>query len=91
MRDKRWRLADYDIADVAAIQALNAGTATSDQQKRALDWIINKAARTYDHPFDLDSAHVSAHYAGRMFVGQQIVKLVNINRNILNKKENIDE
>lgn len=91
MKEKRWRIPDYDIADVAAIQALSKGVATPDQQKRALDWIILKASMTYDNPFDLDSAHISAHYAGRMFVGQQIVKLVKLNINVLKKKENLHE
>ena len=82
----RWRIPAYDIADVTAIRALVNGEATPEQQKRALDWIIVKAAQTYEIPFDLDSDRVSAFYAGRMFVGQQIVKLMKLNPELLRKK-----
>lgn len=84
----RWRIPKYDIADAAAIQALVKGAATPEQQKRALDWIVVKAAQTYEMPFDLESDRVSAFYAGRMFVGQQIVKMMKMPLDVFREKGN---
>lgn len=79
-RPQVWHPADYEVADIRAIQALTAGTATADQQKRALDWIVTKAAATYDNGFVADDPHgrVAAFVDGRQFVGQQIVKLMKL-------------
>jgi hypothetical protein len=75
-----WHPADYDIADIRAIQAVTAGTATGEQQKRALDWIVVKAAATYDNGFVAEDTHgrIAAFVDGRQFVGQQIVKLMKL-------------
>jgi hypothetical protein len=79
-RAQVWRPADYDIADIRAIQATAAGTATPEQQKRALDWIVMRAASTYDNGFVAEDAHgrIAAFVDGRQFVGQQIVKLMKL-------------
>lgn len=78
---------EYEEADVAAVQALHAGSATPDQQKRALKWIIEGAAATYDFPFRPGSDDRETNIAlGRQFVGQQIVKLLKINLSIMRKK-----
>lgn len=81
-----WKPPAYDNAEVAAVQALARGNATADQQKRALDWIINKACATYDFPYrpggqegDRDTCMA----IGRMFVGQQIVKLLKLKIGLL--------
>lgn len=68
---------EYEIADIAAIQALMNGTANADQQRRALKWIVESAAGYYDLSYrpgeggrrDTDFAE------GKRFVGAQIVKL----------------
>lgn len=70
--------AAYTKADVAAIQALLVGTATADQQRRALDWIIKQAACTYEFPY-YPSDRDTAFACGKAFVGQQIVKLSKLN------------
>lgn len=73
---------EYDIADVGAIQALMEGTASPHQQKRALDWIIRKAAATYDLGFypGADEGRRNTDFAlGRQFVGQQIIKMTHLN------------
>lgn len=73
--------AGYDIADVKAFKNLAAGEATADQQKRALNWIIMHCAGTYDQPFrpgGAEGARDTDFAAGKQFVGQQIVKLVNM-------------
>lgn len=63
-------------ADAAAIQALQRGNATTEQQKRALTWIIEKAATTYETSYrkggpEGDRETVFAE--GRRFVGNLIV------------------
>lgn len=76
-----WLPADWDIADASAIQALQRGDASAEQQRRALGWIINTAAGTYDlsyRPGGQDGERDTAFALGRVFVGQQIVKLMKI-------------
>lgn len=75
-----WRPPAFEDADVAAVQALERGNASPDQQKRALRWIIEKGAGTYDLSYrpgtegqrDTDFAE------GRRFVGLQLVKLLKL-------------
>lgn len=69
---------EYEPADVSALQAMARGDASEAQQLRALDWIINKACGTYDFPFRPDPRSTDL-VLGRMFVGQQIVKLLHLN------------
>lgn len=83
----------YDAADAFALKALQAGTANEAQQQRALRWIIETAAATYDLPYrpnqdggDRDTAFA----AGKMFVGQQIVKLLNIKPELLRSANHDD-
>lgn len=76
-----WKPPAYDNADAAAIQALVQGNATPEQQKRALDWIVNKACGTYDLPYrpgGLDGDRDTSFAIGKQFVGQQIVKLMKL-------------
>lgn len=70
--------AEWKKADVAAIQALVAGKATEDQQQRALKWIVENAAQTYDRSFVPGSADQTAFLEGRRDVGRQIVKLTKL-------------
>jgi len=65
----------YEVADAYAIQQVMAGTASSDAQRRAMDWIINHAASTYDMSFSPDNHSLTDFAEGRRFVGSQIVKL----------------
>jgi hypothetical protein len=80
-----WFRCDYDVADAAAIQALQAGEATEQQQQRALAWIVNTAAATYEVAWDPDNERATSFEAGRRFVGLQIVKLLKINTAILRR------
>jgi len=68
----------YDLADISAMQALQRGDATPDQQVRALKWLIEQAAGTYQFHFYPDSARATDFALGRAFVGQQIVKLLRL-------------
>jgi hypothetical protein len=76
-----WRPPKYEEVDVIAIQALARGTANLEQQKRALAWIIERAAGTYDMSYrpgagegDRDTVFAE----GRRFVGNQVVKMTKL-------------
>lgn len=68
----------YTVADIGAIQALQRGDASEDQQRRALKWIIEKAAGAYEFQF-YGTDRETAFALGRGFVGQQVVKLLKLN------------
>lgn len=74
-----WQPPEWELADAYAIQKLIEGKADEAQQKRAIDWIINKAAQTYDMAYRPESARDTDFALGRAFVGQQIVKLIKLN------------
>lgn len=81
-----WKPPAYEDADVGALQALAHGRATMEQQKRALDWIILKACATYDFPYrpgNAEGERDTCVAIGRMFVGQQIVKLLKLKIGLL--------
>lgn len=82
-----WLPVPYELADATAIQALNAGTADAHQQKRALAWIINQAAATYEMPYRPESARDTDFMLGRVFVGQQIVKMLKLAVGALRRTE----
>lgn len=79
--------ATYEDLDVEAIKAVAAGNASEGQQKRAIGWIVHKAAMTHDEPFVPGQPDVTAHLTGRMNVGRQILKLVNVPIHLLTKTE----
>lgn len=89
-----WLPPAYEKADVSAIQALAAGLASPEQQKRALDWIINQAAGTYDlayRPGGEDGSRDTTFALGRVFVGQQVVKMLKLSLGMIaNKEPNAD-
>ena len=73
-----WKPPAWEPPDVSAIQALNRGDATPDQQKRALDFIV-RLAGTYDLSYRPDSDRDTAFAEGKRFVGLQIVKFLHLN------------
>ncbi len=76
--------AEWEPADIVAIQALLDGRAESYQQQRAMKWIIEQAAGTYEfsyYPTDRDTAFA----LGRAFVGQQIVKMSKLNASVMKR------
>lgn len=77
--------APYTDADVAALQALQRGEATPEQQKRALEWIVNAAANTYDLEYRTEPRD-HAFCSGRRFVGLQIVKMLRLSLAALNRR-----
>lgn len=72
-----WKPIGWEPEDAYALRALAQGTATPEQQQRALKWILD-AARTYDQPFRASSPYETAFACGMQWVGQSIVKLLNI-------------
>ncbi len=75
---KPWHPPGYDARDVRAIQALARGEAGPDDQRRALDWIVHRAAQTYDEPFYAENARVTDYVLGRRSVGLALVKLIRL-------------
>lgn len=79
-------------SDIAALKALQNGTATDYQQKIALTWIV-KAASGIDeflyHETDRDTAFA----LGRQFVGKQIMDVLGsqLNLNTLRRELNAQE
>lgn len=76
-----WAPAQYDEDDIMAVKALASGTASAGQQQTVLTFLIYKAAATYDMPFrpgGIDGKRASDFACGRMFVGQQFLKLINM-------------
>ena len=72
---------EYNDAIIGALKSLASGVANEGQQRLALNWIIEKAAQTYDQPFrpgGQDGDRDTAFACGRMFVGQQIVKVMKL-------------
>lgn len=74
-----WRPAPYDAADIAAVKALAEGRAEPYQQQLALEWLVYIAG-TYENAFrpGQDGARDTDFAAGKAWVGQQLVKLINM-------------
>ena len=88
--DKSWVPAEWELADASAIQAMAHGVASPEQQQRALKWIIEAAAGTYEmsyRPGGEDGRRDTDFAEGRRMVGNQIVKLVNVNLAAMRRKE----
>lgn len=93
-RPHPWLPAAYEVADVIALQALQAGDANEEQQRRVLQWIITKAADTYGEPFrsDADGGDRDTAYAcGRAFVGRQVVKLLSLSPAVIAEMRKANE
>lgn len=74
-----WKPPEWQKADAQAVKALARGDATPEQQRRALDWIIREACATYEFAFHPGADDRETNLAlGRQMVGQQIVKLINL-------------
>lgn len=74
-----WKPAPWEPADIASIQALARGDASPEQQRRAIDYIINDIAGTYDMSYRPDSERDSVFAEGKRFVGLSIVKAIKLN------------
>jgi len=84
-----WKPVPYVKADWAAICAVSRGEGTPDQQKRAIEFIINTVSDRDGMSYrpgsegrrDTDFAE------GRRFCGNQIVKLINLKASAFDNEE----
>ena len=70
-----------------AFKSLEKGTASPEQQKIALGFLIKIGCRTYDTDW-FPEERISCFAAGRRWVGQQIVQLINLKVSKLTEKQN---
>jgi hypothetical protein len=66
-------------SEVLAWMALKAGTATPDQQQKALAMLINTVCETYGLSYRPGDPDGTSFAEGKRFVGLQIVKMLNTN------------
>jgi hypothetical protein len=76
---------EYDLVTVSAFQALARGDADARMQRIALDWLIEKAAGTYDLSFSPDGDRATSFHEGRRFVGLQVIKMTKLDVDKLKK------
>lgn len=84
-----WHPPEWELADAAALQALEAGTADKDQQRRALKWVVEQGAGYYQMSFQAggeEGRRDSDFAEGRRFVGAQVVKLLKLNLSVFRRK-----
>jgi hypothetical protein len=76
--------AQFEDADVYAVQALFTGTANDGQQKRAVKWILEEACKVKDLPWvagGLEGQRATDFANGRKFAGHQILKMIELRLN----------
>ena len=78
---------DYDKVDVQAIKALARGEANADQQRLALNFIVNGLSCAFDQSFRPGQPDLTAFAEGKRFVGLQLDKLIRINPAIMDKEK----
>lgn len=78
-----WYPPPYELADVNALRGLANGTASPEQQQRALKWIIENACATYQLSYRPTSDRDTSFAEGRRFVGLQIVKALHIDTSVM--------
>ncbi len=78
----------YTRQDVLAVQALAAGTASAEQQQRALRYVIEALARYYDLSYcpGPDGERDTAMAEGRRFVGAQLVLMTKMDVSVIFKE-----
>jgi len=79
----------WDSKIAYAIKALATGTANDNQQKLAVDYIINALCGTYDLSYrpGEDGDRQTTFAEGRRFVGLQIVKFINMDNSLITKEK----
>lgn len=74
-----WLPPDWQPADLRAVQGLWAGTASAEQQQRAIKWIVFVLADKDGIGWHPQDAHLADFAAGRRWVGREIAKALMIN------------
>lgn len=62
---------------VMAIKSLAMGSATPEQQKIALEFIISKLCQSL-HPYFSENPNNTAFFMGRRFIGLELMRLINL-------------
>lgn len=78
-----------ELADAHALRALDSGTASSEQQKRAMKWILGKACVVGGLPWR-ESDRETTFMCGRQFIGKQIGRLLTCDLSSLRRQQNVD-
>jgi hypothetical protein len=73
-----WTPVPYEESDIRAVQALANGTASPDEQRAVMLFIINTVAGTYDMSFRPESERDTCFAEGRRFVGLTLIKLLKL-------------
>jgi hypothetical protein len=79
--------APLERSAAASIKALAKGEADSEQQVKALNWIITECAGTYESVYFPESVRQSDFASGKRFVGNQIVGIINMSMAIFDDKK----
>lgn len=78
-----WQHSLYEREDVVALQALETGTASEGQQKRALAWILNATGLTEPSfippPHNDPNGRLDAFIEGKRSIGHQIRNMLRMN------------
>lgn len=82
-----WHPPAWDLPDAKAIQQLAIGEATPEQQKRALKWIIESAAGTYEMSYRSEGDRDTCFSEGRRFVGLQVISKLKLNLATFKEKD----
>lgn len=78
-----WAPIQPTLAEAHALRSLQAGTADAEAQRRALRWIVERAAGTYEPSYRVESDRDTCHAEGRRHVGLSIVKWLNMPADLL--------
>jgi len=76
--------------EIYALQKLEEGTADAYQQNLALQAILKKICRVYDVHFIPGAADATAFLEGRAYCGQQILKHMRMDPQLINKLEGVN-
>ncbi len=77
----------FEEADAKAMKAFAEGVANEGQQKRVLDWLLNKACGLSTWPYK-ESQRETDIALGRQMVGHQIVALIRVNLSSFGESRN---
>lgn len=83
-----WELPKYELADVSALQALQRGEASPDQQQRALNFITYQIAALREDKFfpgGIEGQRATDFALGKEFVARRIAYFLSINTGAFTK------
>lgn len=82
--------AKAELADAHALRAMSNGTASADQQQRALKWILHKACVVGGMPYE-ETDRDTAFQLGRLFVGKEIGRLLTCDLASLRRQQRVQD